>query len=294
MKTFLVKLPDRNIMVEPMKLKHLKEIWLNHVMMLQYKYTEDEYQEWIDTFLENMFPDLNPYEREYAFVQVYGHASNSAHKQYKVICPKCNSDEASLLISYKKAELKPFEVDIGDYRVYYSLPEEVGDVGYPVSISELNQEVEEGQKGDILISGNKSIPWRPGIPKSAISKIIRPVGEKINLEELDKDSYEAVINSLKDVQAEYRFNEFSTSPVSGTATCKCQCGYSHTTQLYRVIDVLMNTINMQDIPSLNMTKISYHNANYASHEDIDNMDMIEFTLFQNVIRSIEKSKKESK
>lgn len=291
MKTFLVKLPDRNILVEPMKIKHLRALWTNHVIMVQTKKTEEEYQEWIDSYLEELYPELNKFEREYAFVQVYGHASNTSEKTYSVYCPECGSDKAKLYTKYKETKLKPFHADIGDYRVFYSLPEDIGDPGYPIEIAELNSEVSEPRKGDIVISGNKSVPWRPGIPKSLITKIIRPIGDKISLEELDPESYTAVMEALQDVHAPERFNEFSTSPVTGVVKCECQCGYSHEAKLSRAIDVLMNTTNAQSIQSIMMTKISYKGLNYADHKDIDEMDMIEFTIFQSTIKKLEDQKK---
>lgn len=288
----LIKFPDRNYLAEGFDIRTLSDIWKQAVYTkFSKKYTDEEFQEWIDAYLENLYPDLNKFEREYAFVQVYGFSSNTSSKGSKAQCPKCGSENADFITYYKSPELKEFSVDIGDYRVFYSIPTEVDEPGYPVSISELNEEVDTPRKGDIIVCNGKEEPWRPGIPKSSIEKVIRPVGDRISFTDLSEEEFNAINDALLDISADNRYKNFSASPVDGMIKVSCACGYEYQHKLSRAIDVIYYTSNPGTLNSINTTKATMKKMNYADHEDIDKMNIIDLTLFQQQIKKIEEAQK---
>lgn len=93
---------DKMHLLNPIKLGQLHELMIALVTVT--KLPENEQKEYINAWLEALMPDLTPYDREAAFIEVYKNSTGTDVVRLRCKCPACG-ESASYNVELKSAPL---------------------------------------------------------------------------------------------------------------------------------------------------------------------------------------------
>lgn len=308
-KDIILRLPDKTVAVDCLKIKDLKTMQIKRALC---ENKESEFNWWFEAVLENLYPGLTPYEREFVFIHAYnlGYGTNS-HSGLTT-CPHCNGDARIALVIKPGSELKNFEAIINDpetgrpyIKLILELPDTPGKmVKNPEYFYMLNSEYTPDEfleyeiqpcSTDIVVdaAGNKS-NWSSLLSDSEIVKLIRPEHGPINIMELSDEQKKEVKNYLYNFQTLERIKDKSNYPINANLYIKCECGYEFTEKKGRAVDIVKISMSPELdglYRSLVYQALIFAEQGYLTISEIDNMSRTEFLAAAGAIKKIKEAQK---
>lgn len=308
-KDIILRLPDKTVAVDSLKIKDLKTIQFTRLIM---ESNEEGFNNWFYDMLENLYPDLTPYEREFVFIHAYNRGFGVTTHSGITECPKCMGN-ASISLKIKPAPLlKNFEAIIRDpstnkpyIKLILELPYAPGEmIKNPEYFYILNEEYSPDEfqeyeitpcSTDIVIdkTGNK-YNWSAFVADCEIEKLIRPEQGPIKISELSDEDKLMVKEYLYNFQTLERIREKSNSPINSLLEIECGCGYKYRENIGRALDIVKTSMSAEPngfYTSMMLQSLVFTEQGYLSLDEIDNMTRADFATATGAIKKIKEAQK---
>lgn len=306
----LTKSDGTNTLINEMTIGDVHRIHQWRVMIYPGQ-SESERQIWVDLFLEQLFPDLTPFDREYAFILTYILATGVGKDRADAICPKCGQIGKLVWNLYQETdrELKTviYQNDSPKWEIIYKSPTVPGGTdGGPYGIRQLGEEeytpdeFEEynvtPELGDYVQVNGVKTEYSVFIPMSEIEILYKKDSTIYNIQEIDEDTRAEIYQHIKTFGAA-QFASFSKSPIKVPYVFKCnnpECLHSERKELNRVLEVLETIISGEQLAPMSndyLTAMSLSEHNQATLSEVLNMNGAEFKMIVGILKSKLKEKK---
>lgn len=263
--------------------------------------------EWLDTWLEERYPDFTPYEREVAGLKALSAGLGKGKTKLICECPKCQDIPASpnMLIDFKIDSIKPFFIDIMQddavaFRVHFKDPESAGAVFGPEKVedkryveftpAELKAQGERLQLGDIVIQDGEEKEYDGfGTPELVIRL---NNSTPTDWEELEPE----LRSSIEEYMLEYEKESILThsrSPLNCQQEFRCQrCKYRVQNVLPRLVDVIdsLFDIELGQWKSELASIVSWAQVSGLSFLDLKKMNYLEYHAYTAALLQTHKEK----
>lgn len=260
MKTILFKKSDGEVVLLPfLTLGQLNDLYIWRASHGKYSEIAKEKlsehietgQLWINKYLEDLFPDMTPFDREAAFITVYGPSVGKEEVRVQAGCPSCGKT-TQMIYNMRQDLEREFYVDIPNsaYRVHFKTPSTPGGKdGGPSHLSEIDfidYTKEEAEADGIRPTFNDEITTSTGrIPYTPLlewSVLHHKDTRRVPLEEVDAEDKKVIAKYIDTFQMT-RFKAFSSQPFKVPLRFRCNCGFRDIRTMTRVYEFLMTAIS---------------------------------------------------
>lgn len=270
--------------------------------------SHEEQQEWIDLFLKDLWPELTPYDREYAFMKAYSITIGRDRERAQAYCPKCESI-GDMTYTIKQSNDRNLTTDIKDtngvslYRIHYRPPTSPGGVdGGPYGLQVLQEteylpsEFEEynvtPELGDKVKVSGEVIEYSPFISTSEIQALYKQDDTIHQIADIDDDTKREIRNHVASYGAS-SFVSFSRSPIKSMMRFKCGCGYKETKEMTRVLEFIETTVagEMQPLFADYISAMHLAEHSHVSLSEFLNMNKVQVAMASGILAKKLKDRK---